>query len=87
MADKLIYMDNSATSPVDQEVLDEMIPYFNKEFGNASTLYTLGVEVKKAVDKARRQVAELINANVDEITFTSGGSESDNMIIKGIAFK
>ncbi len=87
MSNKLIYMDNSATSPVNPEVLECMLPYFNQEFGNASTLYTLGVEAKKAVDKARIQVAELINANPEEITFTSGGSESDNMIIKGIALK
>ncbi len=87
MSEKLIYMDNSATSPVDPEVLEEMLPYFNKEFGNASTLYTLGVEAKKAVDKARKQVADLINADPNEITFTSGGSESDNMIIKGVALK
>lgn len=87
MSDKLIYMDNSATSPVDPEVLETMLPYFNEEYGNASTLYTLGVEAKKAVDKARQQVADLINANPDEITFTSGGSESDNMIIKGIALR
>ena len=80
-------MDNPATSPVDPEVLEEMLPYFNKEFGNASTLYTLGVEAKKAVDKARKQVADLINADPNEITFTSGGSESDNMIIKGVALK
>jgi cysteine desulfurase len=80
-------MDNSATSPVDEEVLNEMLPYFNIEYGNASTLYKLGVEAKKAVDKARKQVADLINADPDEITFTSGGSESDNMIIKGIALK
>ncbi len=87
MSNKLIYMDNSATSPVDPEVLETMLPYFNEEFGNASTLYTLGVEAKKAVDKARQQVADLINANADEITFTSGGSESDNMIIKGVALR
>lgn len=87
MAEKLIYMDNSATSPVNPEVLEAMLPYFNEEYGNASTLYTLGVEAKKAVDKARKQVAELINAEEDEITFTSGGSESDNMIIKGVALK
>ena len=87
MSKNLIYMDNSATSPVDPEVLEEMMPYFNKEFGNASTLYTLGVEAKKAVDKARKQVAQLINAKEEEITFTSGGSESDNMIIKGVALK
>ena len=87
MSNKLIYMDNSATSPVNPEVLECMLPYFNQEFGNASTLYTLGVEAKKAVDKARKQVAQLINAKEEEITFTSGGSESDNMIIKGVALK
>ena len=87
MTEKLIYMDNSATSPVDERVLEEMIPYFNKEFGNASTLYKLGAEAKKAVDKARQQVADLINAEADEITFTSGGSESDNMVLKGVALK
>ena len=87
MSEKLIYMDNSATSPVNPEVLEAMLPYFNQEYGNASTLYRLGVEAKKAVDKARKQVAELINAEEDEITFTSGGSESDNMIIKGVALK
>lgn len=87
MSEKLIYMDNSATSPVDDRVLEEMLPYFNQEYGNASTLYRLGVEAKKAVDKARKQVADLINADVDEITFTSGGSESDNMVLKGVALK
>ncbi len=87
MERKLIYMDNSATSPVHQEVVDEMIPYFNEKFGNASTLYRLGNEAKRALDKARKQVADLINADVDEITFTSGGSESDNQAIKGVALK
>ncbi|MBE6493354.1 MAG: cysteine desulfurase [Methanosphaera stadtmanae] len=83
----MYYMDNSATSPVVEEVLNEMLPYFNEKFGNASTLYKLGVESKKALDKARQQVADLINADPKEITFTSGGSESDNMAIKGVAFK
>lgn len=87
MNQELIYMDNSATTKVDERVLEEMLPYFNKEYGNASTLYKLGVEAKKAVDKARQQVADLINADIDEITFTSGGSESDNMVIKGVALK
>lgn len=87
MERELIYMDNSATSPVHQEVVDEMIPYFNEKFGNASTLYRLGNEAKRALDKARKQVADLINADVDEITFTSGGSESDNQAIKGVALK
>ena len=70
MAHELIYMDNSATSPVDEEVLKEMLPYFNEKFGNASTLYRLGVDAKKALDKARQQVADLINADVDEITLS-----------------
>lgn len=83
----MIYMDNSATSPVKEEVFNAMVPYFMNEFGNPSTLYGLGRSAKKAVDKARENVAKLINADVDEIIFTSGGTESDNMAIKGIAFK
>jgi cysteine desulfurase len=87
MAHELIYMDNSATSPVDEEVLKEMLPFFNERFGNASTLYRLGVDAKEVLEKARKQVADLINADPSEITFTSGGTESDNMVIKGIALK
>lgn len=83
----MIYVDNSATSPVKEEVFNAMVPYFMNEFGNPSTLYGLGRSAKKAVDKARENVAKLINADVDEIIFTSGGTESDNMAIKGIAFK
>ncbi|MDD6285606.1 MAG: cysteine desulfurase family protein [Methanosphaera sp.] len=82
-----MYMDNSATSPVDEEVLKEMLPFFNERFGNASTLYRLGVDAKEVLEKARKQVADLINADPSEITFTSGGTESDNMVIKGIALK
>lgn len=87
MAHDLIYMDNSATTPVNKEVLEEMLPYFSEKFGNASTLYRLGVNAKKALDKARKQVADLINAEPEEITFTSGGTESDNWAIKGVALK
>ncbi len=87
MADKKIYMDNSATTAVDEEVLKEMLPYFNEKFGNASTLYGLGVDAKRALEKARKQVADLINADPSEITFTSGGTESDNMVLKGVALK
>ena len=83
----MIYMDNSATSPVKEEVFNAMIPYLKEEFGNPSTFYSLGRSAKKAVETAREHVAQLINADTKEITFTSGGTESDNMAIKGIAYK
>jgi cysteine desulfurase len=80
----MIYMDHSATSPVDPEVLETMKPYFTQSFGNASTLYSLGREAKTAMENARKQVASLIGANSEEIYFTSGGTESDNIAIKGV---
>ncbi len=79
------YMDHSATSPVDPEVLEAMLPYFNTAFGNASTLYTLGREARAAMENGRKQVASLIGADPNEIYFTSGGTESDNIAIKGTA--
>ena len=82
-----MYLDNSATTQVSQEVFEEMKPYFTEEFGNPSTLYKYGRESKKAVDLARQRVADAINAKPEEIFFTSGGSESDNLAVKGIAFK
>ena len=82
----MIYMDNSATSPITEEVFNEMKPFFMEKFGNASTFYSLGREAKKALENSRHQVADLINADSKEITFTSGGTESDNMAIKGVAF-
>jgi len=82
-----MYLDNSATTRVNDEVLEEMLPYFNDEFGNPSTLYSIGRESKKALELARQRIADSINAKSDEIIFTSGGSESDNLAIKGIAFK
>ena len=82
-----MYLDNSATTQVSQEVFKEMEPYFTEEFGNPSTLYKIGRESKKALDQARQRVADAINAKPEEIIFTSGGSESDNLAIKGIAFK
>jgi cysteine desulfurase len=77
------YMDHSATSPVDPEVLEAMLPYFTSNFGNASTLYTLGREARAAMENARNQVASLISAKPEEVYFTSGGTESDNIAIKG----
>lgn len=80
-----VYLDYSATTPVKKEVLETMLPYFSEEFGNPSSLYEIGAEVKKALGKARKQVAELINADEKEIFFTSGGTESDNWAILGVA--
>lgn len=82
---KIVYADHSATTYTDQEVLDAMLPYFNQKFGNASAVYSIGKESKQAIEKARQQVANYINAETCEIYFTAGGSEADNMIIKGIA--
>lgn len=81
---KIRYFDNAATTKVKKEVLDEMIPYFLSNYGNPSSIYTIGRQSKKAIDCARSQVASLIGANKNEIYFTSGGSESDNLAIKGI---
>ena len=86
MENKRIYMDYSATTPVKKEVLDEMLPYFNEGFGNASSFYSYGHEAKEALELARTRVAALINAEPNEIYFTAGGSESDNWAIKGVAF-
>lgn len=82
----MIYLDNSATTPVDPEVLDAMLPYLKEEYGNPSSrYYTLAVNANNAVEKAREQVAALINADPKEIIFTGGASESNNFIIKGVA--
>ncbi|CAH0437300.1 cysteine desulfurase [Clostridium neonatale] len=82
----MIYLDNSATTPVDPEVLDAMLPYLKEEYGNPSSrYYSLAVNAHNAVEKAREQVASLINADPKEIIFTGGASESNNFIIKGVA--
>lgn len=80
-----LYFDNSATTRVKPEVLNAMLPFFENEYGNPSSMYTLGRRVKRAIESARQNVANLINANNNEIYFTSGGSESDNTALKGIA--
>lgn len=85
--EKYIYMDNAATTPVKKEVLDEMLPYFSENYGNPSSIYSLGSISKVAVEKAREQVAKAIGADKKEIYFTGGGSESDNWAIKGVAYK
>src|SRR5699024_7774232 len=85
--DHYIYMDNSATTTLKKEVLDEMMPYLKENFGNTSSIYSLGSKTKVAVEKAREQVANAIGAEKKEIFFTSGGSEADNWAIRGIAYK
>ena len=80
-----IYLDHAATTPVKQEVLDAMMPYFTQNFGNPSSVYQVAQINRKAVDEAREKVASLLGAHPNEIFFTAGGSESDNWAIKGIA--
>jgi len=80
-----VYLDTSATTPVDSEVIAAMLPYFNQEFGNASSVHSYGQSAKAAIDNARRQVASLVGAAPNEIVFLSGGTEADNLAIKGIA--
>jgi cysteine desulfurase len=83
---KNIYLDNSATTKLNPIVLDEMMPYLKDMYGNASSIYSIGRESRKAIDKARDRVANALNANSSEIFFTNGGTESDNWAIKGVAF-
>ncbi|HNU40474.1 MAG TPA: cysteine desulfurase NifS [Methanothrix sp.] len=84
---KPIYMDHSATTPVAAEVLEAMLPYFSQRFGNASSLHGFGREAKEALEESRQRVARLLNAHPGEIVFTSGGTESDNLALRGIAYK
>lgn len=81
-----IYLDYSATTPVKQEVLNEMLPYFTEKFGNPSSIHSFGREAKQAVDVARDRIAKAIGAKQEEIFFTGGGSEADNWAIKGIVY-
>ncbi len=86
MSDRTIYLDHAATTALDTRVLDAMIPYLTTEYGNASSIYTLGRHAMQAIDSAREQVADILNSRPTEVTFTGCGSESDNLAIKGIAF-
>lgn len=83
---KRVYLDHAATTPVDPAVIDAMMPYLMNNYGNPSSIYEIGRESKEAIDDAREKVADLIGARPEEIIFTSGGTESDNFAIKGIAY-
>lgn len=83
---KIRYFDHSATTAVDEKVLEAMMPYFTKKYGNPSSIYSIGKENKEAINIARMKVATALNCKVNEVYFTSCGSESDNLILKGIAF-
>ncbi len=81
-----VYMDHAATTPVDPEVVEAMMPCFTEIYGNASSLHSFGREAHNAMEESRRKVAELINAHPEEVIFTAGGTESDNIAIKGVAY-
>jgi cysteine desulfurase len=83
---KKIYMDYAATTPVDKKVIEEMLPFFDKKFGNPASIHQYGNEANQAIEKARANTAKIINAKPEEIIFTSGGTESDNLAIKGTAY-
>lgn len=83
---KIVYMDHAATTYAAPEVVEAMLPYFSEKFGNPSSVYGIGQENKAAVDEARAKVAAAINAEPNEIYFTAGGTESDNWVLKGVAF-
>src|SRR5256886_11697502 len=79
-----VYLDHSATTPVDPRVVEAMLPYLTEKFGNASSVHLFGREARAAADRARRQVATLIGARANEIVFTSGGTEANNLAIRGV---
>ncbi len=83
---KTIYLDNNATTKTDEEVVKAMLPYLSENYGNPSSIYKLGRENRKAIEDAREKVANAFNCDSNEIYFTAGGSESDNTIIRGIAY-
>jgi len=82
---KEVYLDNAATTQLDEAALNEMMPYLTNEYGNPSSIYSIGRNARKAVEDAREKVAKVLNADPMEIYFTGSGTESDNTAIKGVA--
>jgi cysteine desulfurase len=85
MTTRPIYLDHNASTPVHPEVLEAMLPYFSERYGNASSVHSYGREARDAVDAARETIAGFLGVDVEEVVFTSGGTESDNLAIKGVA--
>ena len=79
----IIYMDHAGTTPLDSRVLDAMMPYFSEQFGNPSSIHSIGQEARRALDDSREKVAGILGCRMSEVVFTSGGTESDNAAIKG----
>src|ERR671929_238820 len=84
MSLRRVYLDNSATTPVDRRVVEALMPYLTEKFGNPSSVHFYGQEARAAVDRARREVAALINARPNELVFLSGGTEANNLAIRGL---
>src|SRR3989339_457043 len=82
---KRIYLDHSATTPLDPLVLEAMVPYFQGIFGNASSVHSFGREARAVLEESRERIARVIGARNDEVFFTSGGTEADNYAVKGVA--
>src|ERR671912_1503415 len=78
-----VYLDNSATTPVDSRVVAAMLPYLTEKYGNASSVHHFGQEARAAVDRARREVAALVGARPNEVVFLSGGTEANNLAVRG----
>ncbi len=83
---KKIYMDYAATTPVDPEVVQAILPYMNEQFGNPSSLHAFGQQASEATEEARENIASFFGAKASEIVFTSGGTESNNFALKGVAY-
>ncbi|MGD9145463.1 MAG: cysteine desulfurase NifS [Anaerolineae bacterium] len=86
-ANQTVYLDHAATTAVDPRVVEAMLPYWTQHYGNASSVYTLGREAHRALDQARQTVAEILNCTPREVIFTSCGTESDNLALRGVAFE
>jgi cysteine desulfurase len=85
MTEERIYLDYAATTPLDPRVLEAMMPYMTEHFGNPNSVHSFGREARRAIDEAREKIAQLLNCQPSEIVFTSGGTESDNLALRGVA--